>query len=80
MKKIVTLSLVTLFLISCSTVPITGRKRVNLVSDAQILPSSFAQYEGFLKENKISSNAKMTNEIQDIGMNISITKMSKQHY
>jgi predicted Zn-dependent protease len=71
MKKIITLSILFLFIISCSTVPITGRKRVNLVSDAQILPASFAQYEGFLKENKISSNAKMTNEIQDVGMNIS---------
>lgn len=71
MKKIITLGILFLFIISCSTVPITGRKRVNLVSDAQILPASFAQYEGFLKENKISSNAKMTNEIQDVGMNIS---------
>ncbi|MFK5958287.1 MAG: M48 family metallopeptidase [Lutibacter sp.] len=71
MKKTVTLVVVFLFVLSCSTVPITGRKRINLVSDAQILPASFAQYEGFLKENKISSNAKMTNEIQDIGMNIS---------
>ena len=49
MKKIVTLAVVFLFILSCSTVPITGRKRVNLVSDAQILPASFAQYEGFLK-------------------------------
>jgi len=71
MKKIITLGVLFLFIVSCSTVPITGRKRVNLVSDAQILPASFAQYEGFLKENKISSNVKMTNEIQDVGMNIS---------
>ena len=42
-------------LTDCSTVPITERKRVNLVSDEEILPASFAQYEGFLKENKLSS-------------------------
>lgn len=64
-----------LFLISlsigCSTVPITERKRVNIVSDAEILPASFAQYEGFIKENTLSSNAKKTQEIKDIGMNIS---------
>jgi len=71
MKSRITIIIALLFLVSCSTVPITGRKRVNLVSDSQILPASFAQYEGFLKENKISSNAKMTNEIQTVGLNIS---------
>ena len=71
MKKIIALSVVFLFLYSCSTVPITGRKRVNLVKDAQILPASFTQYEGFLKENKLSSNVKKTNEIQSVGKNIS---------
>ena len=71
MKKIVSLSVVLLFLLSCSTVPITGRKRINFVSDAQILPASFAQYEGFLKEHKLSSNAKKSDEIQNVGINIS---------
>ena len=71
MKKILSILIVALFLVSCSTVPITGRKRVNVVSDAEILPASFAQYEGFLKENKVSTNKKMTNEVQTVGMNIS---------
>lgn len=71
MKKFISLSLLMLFMISCSTVPITGRQRLNLVSDAEILPASFAQYEGFLKENKLSNDAKMTNEVQIVGRNIS---------
>jgi predicted Zn-dependent protease len=71
MKKFISLSLLMLFMISCSTVPITGRQRINLVSDAEILPASFAQYEGFLKENKLSNDAKMTNEVQVVGKNIS---------
>ena len=71
MKKGISLLLVFLFMVSCSTVPITGRKRINLVSDAQILPASFAQYEGFLKENRVSSNMVKTREIQDVGMRIS---------
>ena len=41
MKNILSLMLVLAFVVSCSTVPITGRKRINVVSDAQILPSSF---------------------------------------
>lgn len=71
MKKFISLTLLMLFMLSCSTVPITGRQRLNLVSDAEILPASFAQYEGFLKENKLSNDAKMTNEIQTVGKNIS---------
>jgi len=71
MKKVVSLCIVALMLLSCSTVPITGRKRVNVVSDAQILPSSFAQYQGFLKENKISANRSKSEEIKSVGLKIS---------
>ena len=71
MKKIFSIAIVLLFLASCSTVPITGRKRVNFVSDAQILPMSFAQYQGFLSENKLSSNASKTNEVKEVGARIS---------
>jgi predicted Zn-dependent protease len=71
MKNVVSLVVVFLFIVSCSTVPITGRKRINVVSDAQILPASFEQYAGFLKENTISSNKTMTNEIQNVGLRIS---------
>ena len=55
---------------SCSTVPITNRKRVNVVSDSQILPASYAQYEGFLNENKKSTNTKMTRELKSVGNRI----------
>jgi len=71
MKKIISLVLLLIFVISCSTVPITGRKRINFMNDANVLPASFAQYEGFLKENKISKNVKMTNEVQTVGVRIS---------
>ncbi|MDV7188241.1 M48 family metallopeptidase [Lutibacter sp. TH_r2] len=71
MKNFIALALLTLFLVSCSTVPITGRKRINLVSDAQVLPTSFAQYDAFLKENNISRDVKQSSEIQNVGMKIS---------
>lgn len=71
MKKVISLAVVFLFIASCSTVPITGRKRINIVSDAQILPVSFEQYAGFLKEHKISTDVKMSNEVQNVGINIS---------
>lgn len=71
MKNKIIVLLALLIIYSCSTVPITGRKRVNIVNDADILPASFAQYENFLKENKLSSNAEMTKEIENVGKRIS---------
>ena len=71
MKKIISLVMLVFLFAECSTVPITGRKRFNIVSDAQVLPASFAQYQGFLSENKLSNNRVMTNQIKDVGRNIS---------
>lgn len=56
---------------ACSTVPITGRNRVNLIPDAQILPMSAQHYEDFLKENPRSKDEAKTKSIRRIGKNIS---------
>ncbi|WP_299665601.1 M48 family metallopeptidase [uncultured Polaribacter sp.] len=71
MKKIAFLLLTVFFFSECSKVPITGRNRVNFVSDSQVLPASFAQYQGFLEENKLSTNRAMTNQVKSVGANIS---------
>jgi len=71
MAKIISCVLIVFFLTACSTVPITGRKRLNFVSDATVLPTSFSQYNTFLKENKISTNTSKTQEIKQIGARIS---------
>jgi predicted Zn-dependent protease len=71
MKKIIVLVVIVFLFAECSTVPITGRKRINFVSDAQVLPASFAQYKGFLEENKLSTNKELTNQVKIVGQNIS---------
>ncbi|WP_299104761.1 M48 family metallopeptidase [uncultured Tenacibaculum sp.] len=71
MKRLIALACVTVLFIQCSTVPITGRKRINIVSDAQVLPASFAQYKGFLEKNKVSTNSAKTNQIKRVGKRIS---------
>ena len=71
MRRGIILVFVAVLLVECSTVPITGRRRVNFVSDAQVLPTSFAQYKGFLEKNKKSTDKKATNKIRVIGKNIS---------
>lgn len=70
-KQFLAVLLLSLFMYSCSTVPITGRKRVNFVSDAKILPMSFAQYRGFLAQNKLSTDQVKTTELREIGSRIS---------
>jgi len=52
---------------SCSLVPLTGRRQLSLVSDADMLSTSFVQYDQFLKENKLSTNTAQTNMVKRVG-------------
>jgi len=38
----------------CATVPITGRKQLSLISNAEIIPLSFDSYKQVLTESKLS--------------------------
>ena len=55
-KSIVILGLLLIF-ISCATNPFTGKKTMAFVSNAQLFPSSFAQYNQVKSENKIITDA-----------------------
>lgn len=70
MRKITPLLLAILLFEMCSTVPISGRKRVNFVSDSKVLPASFAQYNTFLAAHTISKNSSKTKQLKDIGNKI----------
>ena len=50
--------------------PLTGRRQLSLVSDADMLSTSFVQYDQFMKENKLSSNAAQTNMVKGVGRRI----------
>jgi predicted Zn-dependent protease len=54
----------------CSLVPLTGRRQLSLVSDADMLTASFTQYDQFLKENKLSTNTAETNMVKGVGKRI----------
>ncbi|OGB60045.1 MAG: peptidase M48 [Caldithrix sp. RBG_13_44_9] len=63
--------LITAFLIqACSLVPLTGRHQLSLVSDADMLSTSYIQYDQFLKENKLSTNTAQTNMVKGVGRHI----------
>jgi len=61
-----------LILQNCSTVPLTGRQQLNLVSNSNMLAMSFQQYEEFLKTNTISTNQQQTQMVQRVGKNIQV--------
>lgn len=60
-----------LFLSACSTVPITGRKQLNLVSDTKIIPMAFSHYSTFIKEHKLSDSKTDIAQLQSVGKRIS---------
>ena len=74
MKKLQTglfaLLIVALLLQFCSLVPLTGRRQLSLVSDADMFSMSFVQYDQFLKENKLSTNSAQTNLVKGVGRRI----------
>ncbi|MFA9289742.1 MAG: M48 family metallopeptidase [Solirubrobacteraceae bacterium] len=58
--------LILLVLASCSTNPLTGRKSLSLVGDAEIIPQAFTQYREVLSKSKVdntSENAKMIKRV-----------------
>ena len=69
-KLLIAITLASLFLISCSTVPITGRSQLNLIPSNEMLSMSFQQYDDFLKENKLSTNQKQVNMVKRVGVKI----------
>ena len=54
----------------CSTVPITGRSQLNLIPALEINALSFQQYDEFLKQNKLSTDANKTAMVKRIGVNV----------
>jgi predicted Zn-dependent protease len=63
-------SLAVLLMVGCTTVPITGRRQVSLVSDQEVIQMSFQAYNDLLKQSKLSSNASQTAMVKRVGQRI----------
>ncbi len=55
---------------ACATVPITGRQQFNLFPENEMIAMSLTQYDKFLKENKVSTDAQQTAMIKRVGHRI----------
>jgi len=71
-NRITLLLLVLLIISSCSENPFTGKKTLALVPNSQLFPTSFAQYNQFLGENKVITGTKQSEMITRVGQRIAI--------
>lgn len=69
MKKLQLLLLTSIivFMFSCNTVPVTGRKQLAFIPDNELMSMSFQQYNDFLKENPPSKDAKNVALVKRVG-------------
>ena len=54
----------------CKTNPFTGQKNLNFVSNSQIFPASFQQYDQFLSENKVITGTEQSQMVKNVGQKI----------
>ena len=70
MRKLIIPSL--LFLISCSVVPMTGRKQFVAIPSSQMIALSAESYSQVLAEGKLSSNQAYVNMVRDVGQRLTV--------
>jgi predicted Zn-dependent protease len=56
--------------VSCTTVPITGRRQLSLVPESEMISLSLTQYGQFLKDNKVSTDQAKTAMVRRVGQKI----------
>jgi len=55
---------------ACTTNPFTGKSQFNVVSNDQIFPASFQQYDAFIKENKVITGTAEAKMVTTVGQKI----------
>ncbi len=69
-KKILLLLISGMVLYSCAKVPLSGRNQLNLVSNSEILPMSYEQYDQVLKQSKVVTNTADGQKVVTVGKRI----------
>lgn len=65
------LLLATMLATSCSTVPVTGRKQINLMSDSEVVKMTKAAFEQMKGQMKISQDPRMNDWVLEVAERIS---------
>jgi predicted Zn-dependent protease len=56
--------------VGCSTVPVTGRKSLNILPDSELLSMSLQQYNDVLKKSKLSNDPAKVRMVERVGERI----------
>ncbi|MCR8669386.1 M48 family metallopeptidase [Aestuariibaculum sp. M13] len=70
LKKTLIATGVAAIVLSCATNPFSGKKTMAFVSNDQLFPTSFAQYNQFLSENKVVTGTADANMVTRVGQKI----------
>lgn len=71
-KKSIVATLALLLVMSCATNPFTGKKTLAFVSNAQLFPTAFAQYNQVLTESKVETGTTRADMIKRVGQRIAV--------
>lgn len=71
-KKALSILGIVAIVVSCATNPFTGKKTMAFVSNDQLFPSSFAQYNQVLNESKVITGTKDAEMITRVGQRIAV--------
>ena len=66
-KYIFGLLALSLLLLHCSKVPITGRRQLDIVPDDEMMAMSYQQYDEFLAANELSTDREKVETVQRVG-------------
>ena len=61
---------ITLLLIACATVPVTGRKQLSMISDTEMQTMSYQQYTEVIATSELSTDTESTAMIRRVGQRI----------
>jgi len=67
---LVLLAVLASLLAACATVPITGRRQFNVISDGEMNAMSFQQYDQVIAESQLSTDAVATAMVERVGRRI----------
>lgn len=62
--------IVLLILVSCSTVPLTGRRQLSLVPESDMISLSLTEYDKFISSNKLSADKNKVAMVKRVGERI----------
>ncbi|MEX2569481.1 MAG: M48 family metallopeptidase [Cyclobacteriaceae bacterium] len=69
-KKIIIFLFLGLVAYGCSTVPLSGRRQLNIVSNSEILPLAYDQYDQVIKDSKVVTKSNEGQRVVNVGRRI----------